>query len=411
MFNLSFLSWFGKQKEETPAISQDKVVLRMNRLLASESEVPLRELLQVVAVCFGECTLSIVYGKERSVLATTGSRDELGDIENVAYRVKDTESKEYYLRNEVNGLYFRKGMNCIRIFPFGQVVNESCFLMVEQESHMKGAMNIDRVIDFLSIAVRLMVLTKDRKNQHEKGQEILSRDEFMDCLRAADNKRDEKEMYIGMFYFANIQQLNAKEGVNGVEDAINGIASILSKAFPKAVCRISSTKFAVVICGEMYYVVCSLQDRLDEIAEAFPKANVKCVVTKVLEDIYRVMYLCEKASENISKDAVVVLREIEEELEDDVEETTFYQADEPEVVIDDASFREVEIDEDELEKAKEEFSSNAKEDREEKITREDFKVYENDEEESFFQYSESFRSNACMDENDSSRSYSARFGS
>lgn len=395
MFKLSFLDFFNRRKEETAPISQDKLVLRMNRLLASEDRVPLRELLQVMEVCFDNAVLSVVYGNERSILATTGSRDEVVDIENVAYRIKDTENKEYYLRSEVNGLYFRKGMHCIRVFPFSRVVNVPCFLLVEQESVTKGDMNIDRAIDFLSIAVRLLVLTKSGNEKKRKGGELLSRDTFLECLRTADS---ECERYLGVFHFANMREMNVKVGMNGVDDIINGISSTLQKEFPDAVCRISTSKFAVILSGEMYYAVCAFQDVLDAITDVFPKANIKCVTTVVEEDIYRIMYLCEKVSETTKGDAVVVIREgnadFEEESlkEDSMEETVYYQTDAEEVV-EDIAYHEIEPGKEQMVEFQKEYEKKKKEkeavNTSEKVSGSEMasNIYDYD---NYFDYSNSF---------------------
>lgn len=355
--NISFLNLFRK-KEESALVSQDKIVLRMNRLLASEQKPPLRDLMRLLEVYFGESVISIVYGTDRVILATTGSRDDISDIENVAYRIKDTENKEYYLRSEVNGLYFRKGIHCLRIFPFSPVVNEPCFLMVEQESVTRGDVNIDRVVDFLSIAVRLRVLTEDRNDgKRVREGELLSRDEFLERLRVTDS---DEESFIGVFHFSNMRTLNEKLGNKSVDAVINGISSMLKKAFPESVCQISTTKFAVVIGGEMYSAVCALQDVLDEISDSFSKAKVKCVATKVCEDIYKVMYICEKASENVSGDAVVVIRECETDFDsDNMEETTYYQAEDMEEV-EDISFKEVKTEPVEMEEARKEYQEKKK---------------------------------------------------
>lgn len=341
-------------------VTQDKVVLRMNRLLASEEEIPLKELLRLLDVYFEDGVVSIVYGEERDILATTGSRDEVVDIENVAFRIKDTENKEYYLRSEVNGLYFRKGYHCIRVFPFSQVVNEPCFLLVEQKTVIGSDINMDRVIDFLSIAVRLHILTRDKVGKRKSGDVLLERDDFLGCLRREDVSENG---FLGVFHIANMQELNKKVGNNGVDTIINDISSIMERVFPEAVCRISTTKYAVVVCGEMYQAVCMLQDVLDDISSSYPKVKVKCVTTKVCEDIYRTMYVCERASENVGGDAVVVIREGGEEFVDGrMEQTAYYNADDVEEY-EDVSYQEVETEPVELENARKEY--NAKKEREE----------------------------------------------
>ena len=147
---------FEKIFKREESISQEKMIVRISRILAGEEEPPLGELLEMCEEFFGESVLSIILSEERTVLASTETTEKLREVQGVAIRVKDARRKEHYLRNEQNGLYFRKGVGCICIYPLNAVTNIPCFLMVEEKSMKLPP--FDRMVDILSIAVRLNLL-------------------------------------------------------------------------------------------------------------------------------------------------------------------------------------------------------------------------------------------------------------
>jgi len=185
MIRETFGNIFGFFKKKEEPMSQEKLIVRMSRILAGEEEPPLGELLRMCEEFFGDSVLSIILSEERTVLASTENTEKLRDVQGVALRIKDAARKEYYLRNEKNGLFFRKGVDCICVYPLNAVTNIPCFLMVEQRRCKVPS--FDRMVDMLSIAVRLNLLIGGcLDNQTDKQTGLGNRDQLVEFLSTYD---------------------------------------------------------------------------------------------------------------------------------------------------------------------------------------------------------------------------------
>lgn len=311
---------FFKQKN---GFSQEKLVMSMLRILSERDKGYLRELLFMCAEYYGNSTLSIICTEDRTIIATTAPLDCIEVVGDVALRLKNTDKRYHYFRNEKNGLYFRPGINCIRVIPLQNTGNKAHFLMVEQEKSLNPDM--ERVISLLSLATEIHLFEGINILAGKKDflTGVKNRDALMDKLCEAVSLQEEH--YLGMFFLENMAALNEKEGTLRVNDILRRSCEIMKKYFQDDVYRISGAKIGVWQKGGLYTVVSKLQDCLEELMLAFPQVAYGCVASPGTEEIYKTMYLCEKFIDKNegTVGTVIVIREPEADFEDR-EEVKYY---------------------------------------------------------------------------------------
>lgn len=92
------------------------------------------------------------------------------------------------------------------------------------------------------------------------------------------------------------------------------MADCLKKVFGMGCYRLADTKLGVLLKGPVFEAAGDLQGCLDTFAESYPLIKVGAVMSPVCDEVYRIMYLCEKACESCAVDMVLVIRNAEEYL-------------------------------------------------------------------------------------------------
>lgn len=299
----------GQRKRFRDYITQKdnhSVLCSMIKVLTEGNKKTLRELLFLLLSCFGEAELSVVSSNTRCVVATT--REDEKCAEDVALRVKDPQKRFYYFREEENGMFFVKGIGCIRIYPLSSMGGEECFLMVEQKENMDNSS--ERMLDIVSIATRIHLQEVSRQDLLKK--DILTglgnRDSLQEVLTGF-TPEECRDVYIGIYSICNLQELVITEGMVSVDSTIRHVADVIDEYFHGQTYRVGDYKFCVWQKGGTYEIVSTMQTCLDKLFENLPKVEFCCVATPSISGYYKAMYLCEKASDVEKGDTVLLIRE------------------------------------------------------------------------------------------------------
>ena len=179
------------------------VTLAMIKVLTEGRGDSLRELLFMCSPYFGDGELSIIRSNERSIVASTYEEVYHARTENVALYVKEVDKKRHYLKMGENGLFFPKGVECIRIYPLAPMGGAKSFLLVEQSENIDN--HSERMLDVLSIATRIYLqeINQYRAMKTDYLTGLGNRDALMDFLENVDVR---KEGYLAMYGLLDVPQ-------------------------------------------------------------------------------------------------------------------------------------------------------------------------------------------------------------
>lgn len=316
-----FYSSFWKRK---PVSMDDKgnLIRNMMRIMTEKVDDVLTELLFMCVPYFDNGILSVVLNEDRQIIASTEKAAYLPQIQNVAQRIKEPEKEYYYLKEEKNGLFFRNGINCIRVYPIKDITRKKCFVMVEQAKNVD--LSFDSMMDVLAVAAKIKL--QEDMGKELKKKDVLTgmknRDALVDMLNEVN--LGDSENYLGMFFVFNMHLINQREGMTRADGYLKRMASIISSYFPKQTYRISGSKFCVWEKRTIYDVASNLQDCLEELRADMQDLDIGCVVAAGTDEVYKSLYMCESVARKGAKDAVIVVREPVEELEMPMQEQLYY---------------------------------------------------------------------------------------
>ncbi len=282
------------------------VTLAMIKVLTEGRGDSLRELLFMCSPYFGDGELSIIRSNERSIVASTYEEVYHARTENVALYVKEVDKKRHYLKMGENGLFFPKGVECIRIYPLAPMGGAKSFLLVEQSENIDN--HSERMLDVLSIATRIYLqeINQYRAMKTDYLTGLGNRDALMDFLENVDVR---KEGYLAMYGLLDVPQYVEDGDMTKLHMIMGNMADILTEAFGKEVFRVGDGKICVWSSGNMYEIVSTLQDCLDKMVTMENGVHIACVVNRYGGELYKSLYLCEKACDEDMGDAVMLVRE------------------------------------------------------------------------------------------------------
>ena len=297
------------KKKKVNIETQKDLVYSMVRVVAQDQGDVLYELLELMAPFYGEgSVLSVIENESRDVLATTREEDK-EPIKHTASGVKDVKNAHRYVREEKNAMYFRSPFTSIQVIPFRSIGKKGAFLLVEQERILEPS--LERCFEVLEIATRMrMYEYLAKKNATVDRKTLLPNRDML----VAQMKKADKEMYLGMFTLLNKDGIGLQEGVAGIDRAMYDMADVLRRAFSKDCYQVADNKIGVLIKGPAFEAAGALQECLDTLVESHPSLKVGAVLSPMADEVYRIMYLCEKACESCAVDTVLVIRNAEEYL-------------------------------------------------------------------------------------------------
>lgn len=298
-----------------------RTIMLMLKVLTEGKQETLRELLFMCMPYFGDGQVSVLKSDSRALVATTYETPFYERIQNVALYIRDVGRKSHYLREEDNGMFFPKGKDCIRVYPLKEMGGESCFLMVEQEKNED--LSTDRMIDVISIATRihLQEINSYLAMKTDRLTGLGNRDALIEHLMQTDTSR---ECYLSLYSIQNIRQMADKEGMTKAESLVCKAAELLEGKCKGNVFRVRDGALCVCIYGKLYDVMSLLQDCLDEITNIDMQMKISCVVVRIADEPYKLLYLCEKEIDKENGDAVIFVREKEVSMDISEEEKLFF---------------------------------------------------------------------------------------
>lgn len=294
---------FGKRKKKEH-LDDGEFVMSMV-LVLMQKKGAIRELLFMCMPFFDATAISIISVCDRSIVATTDKSEQFGEVENTAKHILHPEKEDYYLREEKNGLYFRKGVGCIRIFPLMGVNGMDFFFMVEQRNSMDES--FERMFDVLSIALRMDIQEK-LYNQNLRKDTTTPANNRIAFIQDVQNwVRAGKKGYIGMFRVRKLESARVKYGNQYVHAMLEHVVNRLIKCFEESVYHVSLDKYCVITEGDLFEVLNRMQDFLTAMAEEYGGLFIGCVMAPLSEKVYETMYLCEKLCDEEETDHVIVV--------------------------------------------------------------------------------------------------------
>lgn len=302
------ISLFGKHKADIQA--QKDLVYSMVRILAQNQGDVLYELLALVAPLYGEgSVLSVIEQETKDILATT-QEEAMEAIRHTASGVKDMTRPHRYIREEQNAMYFRSPFQYIQVIPFRRIGEKGSFLLVEQEKPLEP--DLERCFEVLEIAARMQLYEYLAIRNAAIDQKTLlqTRDMLVERMKSLGKE----EVYLGVCSLLNKDDIGLSEGVAGLDRSMFDMADVLKNVFGKDCYRLADTKIGVLVKGSAFEASGALQGCLDTFAESYPLLKVGAVLSPICDEVYRIMYLCEKACESCAVDMVLVIRNAEEYL-------------------------------------------------------------------------------------------------
>lgn len=300
------VSLWKKNKAEVQ--TQKDMVYSMVRILAQNQGDVLYELLAIMEPLYGAgSVLSIVISESKEILATT-KEDSIEAIRHTAYGVKDAANPHTYIREERNAMYFRVPFQYIQVIPIRSIGKNEAFLMVEQEYLMEPY--LDRCFEVLEIATRMQMYEYLAKKNREIDRKTLlgTRDMLVERMKICGKQ----DTYLGVFSLLNGNDIGLAQGLAGFDRAMLDMAEVLRNAFDKNCYLLADARIGVLVKGTVFEAAAALQSCLDIFVERHPLLKVGAVLSPYADEVYRIMYLCEKASDSCSVDAVLVIRNSED---------------------------------------------------------------------------------------------------
>ena len=302
------ISLFGKHKPDMQV--EKDLVYSMVRILSQNQGDVLYELLALVAPFYGEgSVLSVIESDTKDILATT-QEEALEAIRHTARGVKDINRPHRYLREEKNAMYFRSPFQYIQVIPFRRIGKKGSFLLVEQEKPLKP--ELERCFEVLEIAARIQLYDYLAIKNAEMDKKTLLQTRDMLVERMKSWGKD--EIYLGVCSLLNKDDIGLREGVAGIDRAMFDMADVLKNVFGKDCYRLADTKISVLVKGPVFEATGALQGCLDTFVERYPLLKVGAVLSPICDEVFRIMYLCEKACESCAADMVLVVRNAEDYL-------------------------------------------------------------------------------------------------
>lgn len=289
---------------------QKDMVYSMVRILAQNQGDVLYELLSIMQPFYGSgSVLSIVVSDTKEILATTQEEGREA-IRHTANGVRDVDRPRRYVREEKNALYFRYLFQSIQIIPFRNMGNKGAFLLVEQESALEPC--LDRCLEVLEIAARMQMYEYLAKKNTEIDRKTLlfTRDKLVECMKSCENK----DIFLGVFSLLNGDIIGLEKGMAGLDRAMLDMADVIRNHFGENCYLLADAKIGVLVNGTAFEAAGALQICLDTFVEHYPLLKVGAVLSPNADEVYRIMYLCEKATESCAGDMVLVIRNAEEYL-------------------------------------------------------------------------------------------------
>ena len=302
-------SFFRRNQCDTQ--TKKDLVYSMVRVVAQNQGDVLYELLELLSTYYGKnSVLSIVDSEYREILATTVPDEMKEAVKRTAASVKEASKRGRYLKEERNGLYFRTPFDNILVIPFRKIGDKHAFLMIEQVGYRNPV--LDRCYEVLEIAVCMTMYEFGAKKNATLDRKTMlkTRDTLVKVLVA----KSDEPCYVGMFQLLNADGIGLKGGMIRVDRAMYDLAQVVKQEFGKDCYLAGETKIAVIASGEVFDVASRIQSCLDRLVEAHPVLKVGAVLSPMVDEIYRILYLCEKACEEASIDTVLIIRNPEEYL-------------------------------------------------------------------------------------------------
>lgn len=289
---------------------QKDLVYSMVRIMAQNQGNVLYELLKLIEPFYGEdSVLSVVEEESKEILSTT-QEEETDAIHRTALGVRNLEKPHRYIREEKNAMYFRASFTSIQVIPFSRCGKNQAFLLVEQTK--KAEPCLERALEVLEIAVRMRLYEYlIKKNAaYDRKTLLKTREKLVEHLKADT----ESEEFLGVFSLINKEEIGLRDGIVGIDRAMIDMADVLKDAFGKDSYLMADTKIGVVLKGPVFEAAGALQGCLDTFVEYFPRLKVGVVLSPRTDEVFRILYLCEKACESCKADMVLVIRNPEEYL-------------------------------------------------------------------------------------------------
>jgi len=300
---------FGAGASVLPSEKAERLLSTMVKVAMEAQEDALYEMLQILHPLFEKSILSIVKISGREVIASTEEPEKKAELGKMACGLKEPLKEGYFLRNQKNNLWFRRGIGCIRIIFLPYAGKTNYMLVVEQEE--KTTVSMGRTVGLLSMAVHLYVSEKEIQELYyvDPLTRLLNRDALIQYMKESC----EKTTYIGMFFLCNSKEMLLDNGYIYFDNSMCRAAGILKEVFPENVYRVGDDKVAVCLEGEMYENVSRMQNAIDRMVQEIPEAvfSATLVSSKISDDLYKLLYVCEKTCLTVSRDTVLVVRGVD----------------------------------------------------------------------------------------------------
>lgn len=297
----------------------DKLLSMMLRALVENESNAIYELLSMLSLYFGKSILSIVHVESREVMVTTETATSIEGIKKVVQSVRVLEKTQYFLRNQKNNVWFRGEYDCVRTYPltYGGMVRY--VLLVEQKENITSP--IDKALSLLVLATQLYASEKALEESYyvDGGTKLPNRDALLHVLHGVHEFR-----YVGMFFVRNTQEFLLKEGYTAFDKLLGRMVSECGSLFSKQLYRMSEDKFVVLLSGEMFECVSLMQNAMDVLVREVPELSCSATIVdlSLSDDLYKVLYACEKACRDATRDVVLVVRSVED-VEENPKEDVF----------------------------------------------------------------------------------------
>lgn len=293
-----------------------KQVSRLNRAIDILARNDADALEQIVALLFGQTKSAELtlydYEEGKVVYSTIYNADRLAMTTSFLKRKEDY--PEYLCAKRPEGMFASEDVQCIEMFSLADM--EMPFVLLLEYYHMPAndllLSNDKELIKLLFVSAEVKKLFHlTRRALHLDASTMLpEREALLEALKM--EQKDTSIFSLGIITVKNMQEINREKGLAYGEEVIKSVSNTLQKYKNQGACRMvyrtGSASFAIPVVCDLYAARNLFENLLDRLFTYHNEIKFACVVTPVIKDVYRTLYICESYSVISDSDCVTVVR-------------------------------------------------------------------------------------------------------
>lgn len=294
-----------------------KQVSRLNRVIDILARNDSDAIEQIAALLFGQTKSADLtlydYTDGEVVYSTIYNTDRLAMTD--SYLKRKNEYPEYLCAKRPEGIFSSDDVQCIEIFSLADI--EMPFVLLLEYCYVPSndglLLNDKELVKllFVSAGIKKLSYLKRRALHLDASTMLPEREALLEELQMI--QKDTAIYSLGIISVINMPELNREKGLAYGEEVIKAVSDTLQKYKNQGACRLiyrtGQNAFAIPVACDLYMARNLFENLLDRLFTCHSEIKFTCVVTPVIEDVYRTLYICESYSATNEADCVTVVRD------------------------------------------------------------------------------------------------------